>query len=156
MAGSSCIWSAQLATSPSESVCSGASRRWTSASAAGLKCRCASSATTLWPSGPHASAGVTSRQASTAVVARRAKLMRVIPAREGSPQSATEHCGFLPPPARTTARGAGRHPVVNGKRIRLTQERDPANLKWNEVNAEVVIESTGLFLTKESAQKHID
>ncbi|MGB3270361.1 MAG: type I glyceraldehyde-3-phosphate dehydrogenase [Rhodanobacter sp.] len=50
----------------------------------------------------------------------------------------------------------GNHLVVNGKRIRLTQERDPANLKWNEVNAEVVIESTGLFLTKEAAQKHID
>ncbi|CAM5233722.1 type I glyceraldehyde-3-phosphate dehydrogenase [Rhodanobacter lindaniclasticus] len=50
----------------------------------------------------------------------------------------------------------GNHLVVNGKRIRLTQERDPANLKWNEVNAEVVIESTGLFLTKETAQKHID
>ncbi|MDE2308342.1 MAG: type I glyceraldehyde-3-phosphate dehydrogenase, partial [Xanthomonadaceae bacterium] len=46
--------------------------------------------------------------------------------------------------------------VVNGKTIRLTQERDPANLKWNEVNAEVVIESTGLFLTKETAQKHLD
>ncbi|HJW05154.1 MAG TPA: type I glyceraldehyde-3-phosphate dehydrogenase [Rhodanobacter sp.] len=46
--------------------------------------------------------------------------------------------------------------VVNGKKIRLTQERDPANLKWNEVHADVVIESTGLFLTKEAAQKHID
>ena len=46
--------------------------------------------------------------------------------------------------------------VVNGKRIRLTQERDPANLKWNEVNADVVIESTGLFLTRETAQKHLD
>ena len=46
--------------------------------------------------------------------------------------------------------------VVNGKKIRLTQERDPANLKWNEVGADVVIESTGLFLTKEMAQKHID
>ena len=46
--------------------------------------------------------------------------------------------------------------VVNGKRIRLTQERDPANLKWAEVGAEVVVESTGLFLTKETAQKHID
>ena len=46
--------------------------------------------------------------------------------------------------------------VVNGKKIRLTQERDPANLKWNEVGADVVIESTGLFLTKETAQKHID
>ncbi|EIM00637.1 MULTISPECIES: type I glyceraldehyde-3-phosphate dehydrogenase [Rhodanobacter] len=50
----------------------------------------------------------------------------------------------------------GGHLVVNGKRIRLTQERDPANLKWNEVNADVVIESTGLFLTKEAAQKHLD
>ncbi len=46
--------------------------------------------------------------------------------------------------------------VVNGRKIRLTQERDPANLKWDEVGAEVVIESTGLFLTKETAQKHID
>ena len=50
----------------------------------------------------------------------------------------------------------GDHLVVNGKRIRLTQERDPANLKWGEIGAEVVIESTGLFLTKETAQKHID
>ena len=46
--------------------------------------------------------------------------------------------------------------IVNGKKIRLTQERDPANLKWNEVGADVVLESTGLFLTKETAQKHID
>jgi glyceraldehyde 3-phosphate dehydrogenase len=46
--------------------------------------------------------------------------------------------------------------VVNGKSIRITAEKDPANLKWNEVGAEIVIESTGLFLTKESAQKHID
>ena len=46
--------------------------------------------------------------------------------------------------------------VVNGKKIRLTQERDPANLKWADVGADVVIESTGLFLTKETAQKHID
>ena len=46
--------------------------------------------------------------------------------------------------------------VVNGKRIRLTQEKDPASLKWGDVGAEVVIESTGLFLTKETAQKHID
>ncbi|MFZ3221264.1 MAG: type I glyceraldehyde-3-phosphate dehydrogenase [Rhodoferax sp.] len=45
--------------------------------------------------------------------------------------------------------------VINGKKIRLTQERDPANLKWNEVGADVVIESTGLFLDKASAQKHI-
>ncbi len=50
----------------------------------------------------------------------------------------------------------GQHLVVNGKTIRLTQERDPANLKWNEVGADVVIEATGLFLTKEAAQKHLD
>ncbi|MBU0588181.1 MAG: type I glyceraldehyde-3-phosphate dehydrogenase [Gammaproteobacteria bacterium] len=46
--------------------------------------------------------------------------------------------------------------IVNGKKIRLTQERDPANLKWNEVGADIVLESTGLFLTKETGQKHID
>jgi glyceraldehyde 3-phosphate dehydrogenase (phosphorylating) len=46
--------------------------------------------------------------------------------------------------------------VVNGKKIRLTAERDPANLKWNEVGAELIIESTGFFLTEESCQKHID
>lgn len=46
--------------------------------------------------------------------------------------------------------------IVNGKKIRLTQERDPANLKWSEVGADIVVESTGLFLTKETAQKHID
>src|SRR5574343_967020 len=46
--------------------------------------------------------------------------------------------------------------IVNGQKIRLTQERDPANLKWNEVGADVVIESTGLFLDKATAQKHID
>ena len=46
--------------------------------------------------------------------------------------------------------------IVNGKKIRLTQEKDPANLKWGEVGAEVVIESTGLFLTNETAQKHLD
>jgi len=46
--------------------------------------------------------------------------------------------------------------VVDGKRIRLTQEKDPAALKWDQAGAEVVIESTGLFLTKETAQKHID
>jgi glyceraldehyde 3-phosphate dehydrogenase len=50
----------------------------------------------------------------------------------------------------------GDHLVVNGQRIRLTQERDPANLKWDAVGAEVVIESTGLFLTKETCQKHLD
>jgi glyceraldehyde 3-phosphate dehydrogenase len=46
--------------------------------------------------------------------------------------------------------------VVNGKPIRLTAEKDPAALKWNEVGADIVIECTGLFLTKETCQKHID
>ena len=46
--------------------------------------------------------------------------------------------------------------IVNGKKIRLTQEREPANLKWSEVGADIVGESTGLFLAKETAQKHID
>ncbi|MDR1760226.1 MAG: type I glyceraldehyde-3-phosphate dehydrogenase [Fibrobacter sp.] len=45
--------------------------------------------------------------------------------------------------------------VVNGNKIRLTAERDPANLKWNEVNADVVVESTGFFLDDASARKHI-
>jgi len=45
--------------------------------------------------------------------------------------------------------------VVNGKKIRLTAVKDPAELKWNEVKADIVIESTGLFLTKETAEKHI-
>jgi glyceraldehyde 3-phosphate dehydrogenase len=46
--------------------------------------------------------------------------------------------------------------VVNGKNIRLTAERDPAELKWGDLDVDVVIESTGLFLTAETAQKHID
>lgn len=46
--------------------------------------------------------------------------------------------------------------VVNGKRIRVTAERDPNNLKWNEIGAEYIVESTGLFLTKEAAQAHIN
>ncbi|MBP3944248.1 type I glyceraldehyde-3-phosphate dehydrogenase [Sphingobacteriaceae bacterium WQ 2009] len=46
--------------------------------------------------------------------------------------------------------------VVNGKTIRVTAEKDPSNLKWDEVGAEVIIESTGFFLTQELAQKHID
>jgi glyceraldehyde 3-phosphate dehydrogenase len=50
----------------------------------------------------------------------------------------------------------GNHLVVNGKTIRLTAVKDPAELKWGEVGADVVIESTGIFLTKESAQKHLD
>ncbi len=45
--------------------------------------------------------------------------------------------------------------IVNGKKIRLTQERDPANLKWNEVGADVVLEATGLFLDKVSGEKHL-
>jgi glyceraldehyde 3-phosphate dehydrogenase len=46
--------------------------------------------------------------------------------------------------------------LVNGKQIRLSQERDPAQLKWSDVGARVVIESTGLFLDQTSAQKHLD
>ena len=45
--------------------------------------------------------------------------------------------------------------IVNGQKIRLTQERDPAALKWNEVGADIVLESTGLFLDKASAAKHL-
>ena len=45
--------------------------------------------------------------------------------------------------------------VVNGKKIRITAEMDPANLKWNEVGAEVVVESTGFFLTEELASAHL-
>ncbi|MDP1633835.1 MAG: type I glyceraldehyde-3-phosphate dehydrogenase, partial [Gallionellaceae bacterium] len=50
----------------------------------------------------------------------------------------------------------GSNLVVNGKKIRLTAERDPSNLKWNEVGADIVIESTGFFLTKETCQAHIN
>ncbi|MCX7898351.1 MAG: type I glyceraldehyde-3-phosphate dehydrogenase [Rhodocyclaceae bacterium] len=50
----------------------------------------------------------------------------------------------------------GNNLVVNGKKIRLTAEKDPANLKWGDVGAEIVVESTGLFLTKETCQKHLD
>jgi glyceraldehyde 3-phosphate dehydrogenase len=46
--------------------------------------------------------------------------------------------------------------IVNGKRIRLTAIKDPAELKWGEVGADIVVESTGLFLTKETCQKHLD
>jgi glyceraldehyde 3-phosphate dehydrogenase len=49
----------------------------------------------------------------------------------------------------------GGHLVVNGKKIRVTAERDPANLKWDEIGAEYVVESTGLFLTQDTANKHI-
>ena len=46
--------------------------------------------------------------------------------------------------------------VVNGKKIRVTAERNPADLKWNEVGAEYVVESTGLFLEKAKCQAHLD
>lgn len=59
-------------------------------------------------------------------------------------------------PFKGTVAVEGGHLVVNGKTIRVTAEKDPANLKWNEVGAEIIIESTGLFLTQETAQKHID
>ncbi len=49
----------------------------------------------------------------------------------------------------------GNYLVVNGKSIRLTAERDPADLKWDEIGAEIVIECTGLFLTKETCEKHL-
>nr|AET87109.1 glyceraldehyde-3-phosphate dehydrogenase [Edwardsiella ictaluri ATCC 33202] len=47
------------------------------------------------------------------------------------------------------------HLIVNGKKIRVTAERDPANLKWDEIGVDVVAEATGLFLTDETARKHI-
>jgi glyceraldehyde 3-phosphate dehydrogenase len=50
----------------------------------------------------------------------------------------------------------GNNLVVNGKTIRLTAEKDPSNLKWDEVGADIIIECTGFFLTKETCQKHID
>ncbi|MDH3899939.1 MAG: type I glyceraldehyde-3-phosphate dehydrogenase [Gammaproteobacteria bacterium] len=50
----------------------------------------------------------------------------------------------------------GNNLVVNGNTIRLTAERDPANLKWGEAGADLVIECTGFFLTEETCQKHID
>ncbi len=46
--------------------------------------------------------------------------------------------------------------IVKGKNIRLSAERDPSELKWGDLDVDVVVESTGLFLTKETAQKHID
>ena len=46
--------------------------------------------------------------------------------------------------------------IVGGKKIRLTAEKDPSNLKWGDVGADIVIDSTGFFLTTESCQKHID
>jgi len=49
----------------------------------------------------------------------------------------------------------GTNLIVNGKKIRLTAVKDPAELKWNEVGAEIVVESTGLFLDKETASAHL-
>jgi glyceraldehyde 3-phosphate dehydrogenase len=46
--------------------------------------------------------------------------------------------------------------IVNGKKIRLTAERDPANLKWGDIKVDIVLECTGFFLTEETCQKHID
>ncbi|MBO4814546.1 MAG: aldehyde dehydrogenase, partial [Muribaculaceae bacterium] len=46
--------------------------------------------------------------------------------------------------------------IVNGNRIRVTAEKDPANLKWDEIGAEYVVESTGLFLAMDKAEKHIE
>jgi glyceraldehyde 3-phosphate dehydrogenase len=50
----------------------------------------------------------------------------------------------------------GNNLIVNGKTIRLTAERDPANLAWSDIDADLVIECTGFFLTEETCQKHID
>ncbi len=50
----------------------------------------------------------------------------------------------------------GNHLIVNGKRIRLTAEKDPSSLKWGEVQADVIVECTGFFLTQDTCQKHID
>jgi glyceraldehyde 3-phosphate dehydrogenase len=50
----------------------------------------------------------------------------------------------------------GNNLIVNGNTIRLTAERDPANLKWSDIGADLVIECTGFFLTEETCQKHID
>ena len=50
----------------------------------------------------------------------------------------------------------GSNMVVNGKKIRLTAERDPASLKWKDIGADIVIECTGFFLTKDTCQKHIE
>lgn len=59
-------------------------------------------------------------------------------------------------PFKGTVAVEGNTLIVNGKKIRLTAVKDPAELKWGEIGADIVIEATGLFLTKETAQKHID
>lgn len=55
-----------------------------------------------------------------------------------------------------TVEAEGGQLIVNGKAIRVTAERDPANLAWGDLNVDVVVESTGLFLTDETARKHIE
>ncbi|MES0328651.1 MAG: glyceraldehyde 3-phosphate dehydrogenase NAD-binding domain-containing protein, partial [Gammaproteobacteria bacterium] len=50
----------------------------------------------------------------------------------------------------------GNNLVVDGKTIRLTAERNPADLKWDEVGADIIVDCTGFFLTTESCQAHID
>ncbi|MBQ0148761.1 MAG: type I glyceraldehyde-3-phosphate dehydrogenase [Flavobacteriaceae bacterium] len=46
--------------------------------------------------------------------------------------------------------------IVNGQRIRITAEKDPSNLKWDEVGADYIVEATGIFMTKDTAGKHIE
>ena len=55
-----------------------------------------------------------------------------------------------------TVKVEGEYLIVNGKTIRVTAERNPADLKWDEIGADIVVESTGLFLTDETARKHIE
>ncbi|WP_448568815.1 type I glyceraldehyde-3-phosphate dehydrogenase [Thalassotalea ganghwensis] len=50
----------------------------------------------------------------------------------------------------------GNELIVNGKRVRVTAERNPSDLKWDEIGVDIVVESTGLFLTKETASKHLE
>jgi glyceraldehyde 3-phosphate dehydrogenase len=56
---------------------------------------------------------------------------------------------------RGTVSVEGGHLIVNGRKVRLTAEKDPANLKWDEIGAEIVVESTGLFLDKDTASAHL-
>ena len=56
----------------------------------------------------------------------------------------------------TDVRAEGNNLVVDGRKIRLTAERDPSNLKWGDIGADIVIESTGFFLTEDTCRKHID
>ena len=59
-------------------------------------------------------------------------------------------------PALPQLRSNEGHLVIDGKKVRITAERDPKNLKWDEVGAEIVAECTGIFTTLEKAQFHID